>query len=126
MRDFRNVTMRSKIMSDYGTAISITKKDNTEFDSSEKDAIKTVVTSLRNLKKYKGLAGDFIFDLGGDDNTLDLMLLAYWHPDVGEKEATRIFEKAKAHDLPITEEVVKKLKDELGDRYVFDPYFSAW
>lgn len=113
-------------MSDYGGAISIGKISAGQIYAEEKDLVKSIVTGMRNQRKYAGLAGDFIFELGGDDAKLDLLLVTYYHGDVNEKKAERNFQRAREHDLPIIEEVAEKLRQSLGEGFLLNPYFSRW
>ena len=113
-------------MSDYGGAISMSKSDNSQIDPAEKEFVKSIVGGVRGQKKYTGLAGDFIFDLVGDNEKLDLLLIIYYHGVVNEKKAEKYFQRAKEHDLPLIEEIAENLRQSLGGDFLVNPYFSKW
>lgn len=121
------LTNKFYAMSDYGAAITLTKKDKSPVTQSEKDFVMAELEKIKAGNEFSDvLGGDFLFQVNefSNDNTmLHLVFSQYWY---GEGDNEENFEFAKDNDLAQVEEIGGKLQSIVGETFDLKPDFENW
>ena len=114
-------------MSDFGTYIEISKKEEKPILPNEKEVIILAIKKIAENEEFTDSLGEaFLFQLNEVENAPSKLLLnlsEYWY---GEGEDEENFEFAKDNDLQYAQEIAKILEQESGNIFSFEAKFENW
>lgn len=114
-------------MSDYGSSITITKKDKSAISETEKSLVEALLIQIQNTEEYFDVLGNvFLFELNdveNDESQLHLVFSKYSYGNGIDEES---FEFAKDFDFEQVEEIAEKMNLILEDSFTVIPSFQNW
>lgn len=114
-------------MSDFGSYITLTKKDKSRVTDLDKETVKAELEKIKKNSNYFDVLGEpFLYEINeiaNNQTRLHLVFSKYWY---GEGDIDENFEFAKNNDFGQVKEIAEKLKLSLESKFNIEPNFENW
>ncbi len=113
-------------MSDFGTIITATKKDDENFSSREAKKLSKALKKIIKVGEYSSAMGeDFDSEFNQEENSNSILVILSEYYYGSDNEDEELFEFVKDTELEEANEIAEKLKEDFKD-YDFETNTENW